>query len=74
MPLDLDTSVRRIDLTSPGLNLAKRIKDICDTEGSRDEPRRLAAAFESQSQVILIFQRDFTAIGETSEETDSTAP
>jgi hypothetical protein len=59
MALDLDTFVRRIDLTTTP-NLPQTIKDICDDQGARDNPRRLAAAMESQNQVILIFQRAST--------------
>jgi hypothetical protein len=56
MAIDLDTFVERIDI-APESALAQAIKNICDNQAARDKPRRLAAAFESQSQVILIFQR-----------------
>ena len=56
MALELDTFLQRIDLTTTP-DLAQTIKDICDNQAARDNPRRLAAAFESQNKVILIFQR-----------------
>lgn len=56
MPLDLATYVERIDLTT-NPDLDKAIRDICDNQAALDKPRRLAAAFEAQHQVILVFQR-----------------
>jgi len=55
--MELETHVERIDLTTPNLDLAEKITAVCTRQASRDAPRRLAAAFESQNQVILIFQR-----------------
>ncbi len=56
MAIQVDTFVERIDLAQEP-DLAKAIKNICDNQAARDKPRRLAAAFESQQQVILIFQQ-----------------
>lgn len=63
MALNLDTFVQRINITTTD-NLENKIKSVCDLQASRDQPRRLAAAFESQNQVILIFQCDFTIVNE----------
>ena len=64
MALDLDTFVQRINITTTD-NLESKIESVCDLQASRDQPRRLVAAFESQHQVILIFQRDFTLANES---------
>jgi hypothetical protein len=56
MAIEVGTFVERIDIT-PEADLGKAIKDICDNQAARDKPRRPAAAFESQHQVILIFQQ-----------------
>jgi hypothetical protein len=56
MAIEVDTFVERIDITQEG-DLGKAIKDMCDNQAARDKPRRLAAAFESQHQVLLIFQQ-----------------
>jgi hypothetical protein len=55
MAIEVDTFVERIDITQEA-DLGKAIKDICDNQAARDKPRRLAAAFEAQNQVILIFR------------------
>lgn len=56
MPIQTDTHVEHIDLTAVD-ELEETIKNVCDVQGSRDQPRRLAASFATRDQVILIFQR-----------------
>ncbi|MBI3784188.1 MAG: hypothetical protein HY270_12400 [Deltaproteobacteria bacterium] len=56
MAIELDTHVERIDLTQTP-DLDGKIRDVCARQADRDQPRRLAATFQSQNQVILIFQR-----------------
>lgn len=55
MPINADTYTKRIPLASTP-NLEAAIKQECDIQAARDNPRRLAAAFEAQGNVILIFQ------------------
>ena len=50
----METQTKRIDLTAGG-NLDQKIKDTCDLLAGDDF--RLAGCFESQNQLILIFQR-----------------
>ena len=50
--INTDTQLERVNLTTP--DAPAKIKDACDTQGQ--EGRRLAAAFETQNQVVLIFQ------------------
>lgn len=56
MPIDADTAVVRINLAQADLNLDEAIKETCGIQASRDKHRRLVAAFESQNQLILVFQ------------------
>ncbi len=55
MAIRVDTHVVRIDLAA-GENPEQAIKQECDIQASRDEGRRLAAAFTVENQLILIFQ------------------
>lgn len=56
MAIETDTYVIRIPLASTQ-NLEDAIRQECEIQSSRDEHRRLAAAFSEHDQVILIFQR-----------------
>ena len=56
MAIETDTHVERISLSAEP-NLEQAIKQICETQASRDQHRRLAATFAAENQVILIFQR-----------------
>lgn len=50
---DSNTDVVRISLSETP-NLDQKIRTLCDEEA--DQGRRLAATFEVQNQLILIFQ------------------
>jgi hypothetical protein len=56
MAVITDTFVKRIPL-APMVDLDERIKAECEIQSGRDQPRRLAAAFEAQNQLVLIFQQ-----------------
>lgn len=49
------TECIRISLV-PAVDLQERIETECDLRLAREPPRRLAAAFEAQKQLVLIFQ------------------
>lgn len=51
----IKTLLERIDLTNAA-NLVQEVTDTCDIMAGRTPPFRLAASFESQNQLILIFQ------------------
>ncbi len=55
MPIKTDTFVERISIAGTD-DLEKAIKETCELHSARNEARRLAAAFEAQGHVILIFQ------------------
>lgn len=53
--MPIETRVERIDLaTTPDLRQA--IVNRCDIRAQDDPPKHLAASFESQNQLVLIFQ------------------
>lgn len=53
------TRVRRVDLTTIDPDdLDQHIVDMCDNMQSSPTSMKLAAAFELQYQVVLIFQND----------------
>lgn len=56
MAIETDTYVTRISLY-PAVDLEKTIRELCEIQAARDAPRRLAATFAAEDQVILIFQR-----------------
>lgn len=54
--LKTETKIVRVPLVVPGSDLHDRIIQECELQSSRNEGRRLAAAFESHDQLVLIFQ------------------
>ena len=51
----IKTLLERIDLANTA-NLVQAVTDSCDIMAARTPAFRLAASFESQNQLILIFQ------------------
>jgi len=51
----IKTLVERINLTATP-DLKQEIIDTCDIMAARTPPFRLSASFESNSQLILVFQ------------------
>lgn len=54
-PIKTDTKVVRLPM-APAVDLNRRITDECEQQSSRDEARRLVAAFAANNQLVLIFQ------------------
>ncbi len=64
MASSVDTVVKRIAIGVES-DLGKAIKHECDIQAGLNKPRRLAASFTYDGELILIFQSEYKSPSQT---------